>query len=155
MSGFGNIKADLMIIDFSVSSADDTNNSYYTARSGTVLRKMIENVLNLSIDDVYFTHAVKCKPLNSNKPSISEFNSCRSYLFSQIEFIKPKVIVTLGDEAYYKVSGEKENFEDVRGHVIDLKKYKLIPIYHPQYLIRNPQMKVVTMSDLKTIKSCL
>ena len=155
MSGYGNPNAELMIIDFTVSPTDDMQNSYYSGRSGETLKKMIENVLKLSIDDVYFTHAVKCKTLNSNVPSPSEFNSCKSYLFSQIDFIKPKVIVTLGDDAYYKVTDESDNFEDVRGHVIDFKKYKLIPIYHPGYLLRNPELKKITMNDLKTIKSCL
>ena len=155
MSGYGNNNADLMIIDFTVSSSEDSQNTYYSGRSGETLKKMIENVLNLSIDDVYFTHAIKCKTLNSNTPSVSEFNSCKSYLFSQIEFIKPKVVVTLGENAYYKVTDENESFEDVRGHVIDFKKYKLIPIYHPGYLLRNPELKKVTLNDLKTIKSCL
>lgn len=155
MNGFGNTNADLMIIDFSVSSNDDTKNSYYSGRSGEVLTKMIENVLELSVNSVYFTHAVKCKPLNSNIPSSSEWNSCKPYLFAQIEFVKPKVIVTLGQEAYTKVTSEEDNFESVRGHVIDFKKYKLIPIYHPQFLLRNPELKKTTLNDLKTIKSCL
>ncbi len=155
MSGYGNENAQLMIIDFSVSQTEDSQNAYYSGRSGESLRKMIENVLDLKVDDVYFTHAIKCKALNANIPSPSEFNSCKSYLFSQIEFVKPKVIVTLGDNAYYKVTNEKENFEDVRGHVIDFKKYKLIPIYHPGFLLRNPELKKITLNDLKTIKSCL
>ena len=155
MSGYGKRDAKLMIIDFSVSPNEDTQNTYYSGRSGESLRKMIENVLNLEVDDVYFTHAVKCKPLNSNIPSPSEFNSCKSYLFSQIEFVQPEVIVTLGENAYYKVTDESDNFEDVRGHVIDFKKYKLIPIYHPGFLLRNPELKKITLNDLKTIKSCL
>ena len=155
MSGYGNPDASLMIIDFTVSPSEDTQNSYYSGRSGESLKKMIENVLNLRVDDVYFTHAIKCKTLNSNIPSPSEFNSCKSYLFSQIEFIQPKVIVTLGADAYYKVTDESNNFEDVRGHVIDFKKYKLIPIYHPGFLLRNPELKKITLNDLKTIKSCL
>ena len=155
MSGYGNSNAELMIIDFTVSPAEDSQNLYYSGRSGESLKKMIENVLGLSVDDVYFTHAIKCKTLNSNTPSTSEFNSCKSYLFSQIEFIKPKIIVTLGESAYYKVTDENNNFEDVRGHVIDFKKYKLIPIYHPGFLLRNPELKKITLNDLKTIKSCL
>ncbi len=155
MTGFGNPNANLMIIDFSVSLNEDTNNTYYTGRSGESLQKMIENVLGLSTEDVYFTHAIKCKPLNSNKPSISEWDSCKSHLFSQIEFVKPKVIVTIGEEAYYKLTDENSNFETVRGHVIDFKTYKLIPIYHPQFLLRNPDLKKITLNDLKTIKSCL
>ena len=155
MSGYGKGDAKLMIIDFSVSPNEDTQNTYYSGRSGESLRKMIENVLNLEVDDVYFTHAVKCKPLNSNIPSPSEFNSCKSYLFAQIEFVQPEVIVTLGENVYYKVTDESDNFEDVRGHVIDFKKYKLIPIYHPGFLLRNPELKKITLNDLKTIKSCL
>ncbi len=155
MSGYGNPNASLMVIDFSVSASENSQNSYYVGRSGETLKKMIENVLHLDINDVYFTHAVKCKTLNSNIPSASEFNSCRSYLFSQIEFIQPKVIVTLGSDAYYKVSNESDNFENVRGHVIDFKQSKLIPIYHPEFLLRNPELKKTTLNDLNTIKRCL
>lgn len=155
MSGYGNPHADLMIIDFSVSMSEDSSNSYYCGRSGEILKNMIENVLELKIEDVYFTHAVKCKPLNSNHPSSSEWESCKDYLFSQIDFVKPKVIVTLGDEAYSYFTNDNEDFETVRGHVIDFKQYKLIPIYHPQYLLRNPEKKRVALNDLKTIKSCL
>ena len=114
MTGYGNPSANLMIIDSSVSLNEDTNNTYYSGRSGESLQKMIENVLGLSIEDVYCTHAIKCKPLNSNKPSKSEWDSCKSYLFSQIEFVKPKVIVTIGEEAYYKLTDENRNFQTVR-----------------------------------------
>jgi DNA polymerase len=155
MSGYGNPDAQLMIVDFSVSMNEDNSNSYYAGRSGESLTNMIEKVIGLKIEDVYFTHAVKCKPLNSNIPSASEWDSCKSYLFSQIEFVKPKVIVTLGEDAYFKLTNEDEDFQSVRGHVIDFKKYKLIPIYHPQFLLRNPELKKIALNDLKTIKSCL
>lgn len=155
MSGYGNPNADLMIIDYDVSQSQDSTNTYYSGRSGDTLKNMIVNVLKLSVDDIYLTHAIKCKPLMSNKPSPSEWNSCKSYLFAQIEFIKPKVIVTLGNEAYNKLTEDDDNFENVRGHVINFKNYKLIPIYHPHYLLRNPELKKITLNDLKTIKSCL
>jgi len=155
MSGYGNPHANLMIIDFSVSANEDETNSYYAGRSGETLKNMVQNVLKLSVDDVYFTHAIKCKPLNSNMPSDSEWESCQSHLFSQMELVKPKVVVTLGEYSYAKVTGENENFQSVRGHVIDFKKYKLIPIDHPQFLLRNPELKKIALNDLKTIKSCL
>ncbi len=154
MSGYGNENAELFIIDYSVSQAQDNSNTYYAGRSGESLRNMIEKVIHVSIEDVFITHAIKCKPLQSNKPSPSEYNSCKNYLFSQLEFINPKVIITLGEDAYTHITGDT-NFENVRGHVIDYKEYKLIPIYHPQYLLRNPHLKKITLNDLKTIKSCL
>lgn len=155
MSGYGNADAELMIVDSIVSSSEDDSASYYAGRAGASLRKMVENVLELSIDDVFLTHAVKCKPLGSNKPSESELNSCKPYLYKQIEVIKPKVIVTLGEEAYNIFSQTKEEFNSVRGHIIDLKDYKLVPIYHPQFLLRNPSLKKDTLNDLKIIKSLL
>ncbi|MCW8895031.1 uracil-DNA glycosylase [Sulfurimonas sp.] len=155
MSGFGNENADIMIIDYSVSLNEDSTNSYYSGRSGEILTNMINNVLGLKIEDVYFTHAIKCKPLNSNTPSSSEWDSCKDYLFSQIDFVKPKVVVTLGKDAYAKVTSENENFQSVRGHVIDFKEYKLVPIFHPNHLLRNPDDKKIALNDLKTIKSCL
>ena len=155
LSGYGNINADIMVIDYTVSQIQDSSNSYYNGRSGEILKNMIENVLKISVEDVYYTHAVKCKPLNSNLPSPSEWNSCKGNLFSQIDFVKPKIIVTLGDEAYKKVTNDEENFENIRGHVINFNKYKLVPIYHPSHLLRNPELKKVTLNDLKTIKSCI
>lgn len=155
MSGFGNKNAELMIIDYVVSSSQDSTNSYYSGRAGETLKNIIEKVLHINLNDVFFTHCVKCKPLNSNNPSPSECNSCKSHLTSQIEFVKPKVIVALGDEAYSYVTGNDDNFETVRGHVIDFKESKLVPIYHPQHLLKNPELKKTTLNDLNTIKSFL
>jgi len=65
----------------------------------------------------------------------------------------------LGKDVYHKITKEdnddNDDFEKVRGHVIDFKNYKLIPIYHPNFLLRNPELKKITLNDLKTIKSCL
>lgn len=155
MPGYGNKDANLMIIDSVVSNSEDESSSYYTGRAGSSLRKMVENVLELSIEDVYYTHALKCKPLGSNNPSESEYNSCKPYLLKQIELIKPKVIMILGEDAYNLFSQTKEEFHQVRGHIIDFKKYMLVPIYHPQFLLRNPSLKIETFNDLKIIKSLL
>ena len=155
MPGYGNQNANLMIIDFVVSNSEDESSSYYAGRAGNSLRKMVENVLELSIEDVYYTHAIKCKPLGSNKPSESEYNSCKPYLFKQIELIKPKVIMILGEDAYNLFSQTKDEFHQVRGHIIDLKEYMVVPIYHPQFLLRNPSLKIETFNDLKIIKSLL
>ena len=155
MVGNGDINASLMIIDFSVSQTQDTTNNYYSGRSGETLKNMIEKVLLLNVDDVFMTHCVKCKPLNSNSPSPSEYNSCKNYLHAQIDFIKPKVIIALGEEAYSHLTGNEGNFNNVRGHVIDYQDSKLIPIYHQSYILRNPESKKITLNDLNTIKSLL
>lgn len=155
MSGYGNENADIMIIDYSVSQIQDSSNEYYIGRSGEILKNMIQNVLMLSVDDVYYTHAIKCKTLNSNEPSHSEFKSCKGYLFSQIDFIQPKIIIALGAQTYNKLTSDEENFEKIRGHIINFRGSKLIPIYHPGYLLKNPNLKKATLNDLKNIKSHL
>jgi len=155
MGGMGNPVADLMIIDAYVSVNEDASNDYYAGRSGESLVRMIENVLGLKKEDVYITHAVKCKPLGTNTPSSSEFSSCKPYLYRQIESIRPKVIMALGPEAYRLLSGDDTVFEQVRGQKINFGDHTVVPIYHPQFLLRNPSLKSETLSDLKTIKSCL
>jgi len=155
MSGFGNPNAEIMIIDYSVSQTQDSSNSYYSGRSGEVLTNMIENVLGFKTEELYITHCIKCKTLGAKRPSISEYNSCSAYLFAQIEFIQPKIIVTLGDDAYSHLTHDTGNFENVRGHLIDFKNYKLIPIYHPAHLLKNPELKKSTLADLYTIKSLI
>jgi len=155
MVGFGNPQADVMIIDFYVSEMQNMNNDYFVGRSGEILKNMVENVLKLPISEIYYTHEVKCKPLNSNMPSASEFNSCKNYLFAQIKLVQPKVIVTLGEESYKNLVTNGEDFQKVRGHDIDFLATKLVPIYHPLHLLRNPELKKVTLKDLNKIKSFL
>jgi DNA polymerase len=63
--------------------------------------------------------------------------------------------MVLGEDAYNLFSQTKEEFNQVRGHIIDLKEYIVVPIYHPQFLLRNPSFKIETFNDLKIIKSLL
>jgi len=155
MAGYGDIHSNIMVVDFNVSESQDRENNYYSGRSGEMLKEMLEKTLMLNIENIYYTHSIKCKPLNSNIPSSSEWNSCRSYLFTQIEFIKPKIILTLGEDVYRNITSDTENFEKIRGHIIDFKEYKLIPIYHPKHILRNPELQQITLNDLKKIKSYL
>ncbi len=155
MSGFGSVGASVMFIDYVVSEMEDASNSYFTGRSGEMLKKMITNVLELPLEKIYYTHAIKCKPLHLKKELQSEWMTCREYLFSQISFVRPKVIVTLGEESFQTLLGDREPFAQIRGHIIEFKNTKLIPIYHPNFILRNPNMKKIVFNDLKTIKSCL
>jgi DNA polymerase len=155
MQGYGNTNADIMIIDFNVSQIQDSTNNYFSGRSGEILQKMVENVLQIPIEQTYYTHMIKCKTLHNNTSSKSEYDSCKNYLYQQIDFIQPKVIILLGEQSYNSFMGEENPFENVRGHIINFKNHKLVPIYHPQYLLRNPELKKIALNDLKVIKSCL
>jgi DNA polymerase len=155
MSGQGNPKADVMFVDAYVSMAEDESGEYFVGRSGTSLKKMIENVLEMSYEETYITHAVKCKPLGTKTPSTSEWNSCKSYLFKQIELVSPRIIVPLGPDAYQMLCNDESPFEQVRGQKIDFGASSIIPIFHPAYLLRNPSQRQTTFNDLQFIKSLL
>lgn len=155
MPGYGNINADIMLVDYEVTQIQDQNFDYYAGRSGELLIKMLENVLHLTIQDVYITHIIKCKPNNLRSSQEIWENSCNPYILKQLELIKPKIIVTLGENAYNCITNyhNKNNFSDIRGHIMDFLQYKLIPVYHPAFLLRNPSLKKVMLNDLYAIKS--
>lgn len=155
MSGYGNAKASLMVVDAFVSAAEDESNSYYTGRSGVMLRDMIEKVLHLSIEDVFLTHAVKCKPFGFQVPSQSECQSCSPYLMRQIELISPKIIVTLGEDAYRILSHDSGDFSQICGQLIPYGNAKMIALHHPTFLFRNPSFKKEAMLHLQIIKEAL
>jgi DNA polymerase len=155
MSGFGSIHPKILFLDAFVSSVEDESNTYYVGRSGSMLRDMIEKVLNLSLDNVYTTHAVKCKPFGFQLPSSSECSSCSPYLHKQLEILSPKVIVTLGEDAYRLLTQDESDYDRVRGHIIPFENSSIIPIHHPTFLVRNPSFKKEAMRDLQTIKEAL
>jgi uracil-DNA glycosylase len=128
MRGYGNPRAPLVFIDAFVSAAEDESGEYYVGRSGMMLRDMIEKVLAMRVEEVYLTHALKCKPFGFQTPSSSEYRSCAPYLAKQLELIKPRIIVTLGAEAYHSLTGDNGDFERVRGEIIPFGEAQIIPI---------------------------
>lgn len=155
LSGFGNHHAKIMFIDGSPSMLEDESGDSFAGRSGSSLQKMIENVLGLSINDIYLTHALKCRPSHQHTILDSELSSCKPYLLKQIELVNPKVIVTLGEKAYTSLIKDAHDFENIRGQKIPYENALVVPIYHPSHLLRNPSLKKCTMDDLIIIKGLL
>ena len=156
MSGYGTADARIMFIDAYVSLAEDESGAYFSGRSGASLAAMITNVLAMDLKTVYLTHAVKCKTVGTHKPSASECSSCKPYWRKEIELVRPEILVTLGPDAYRLVTEDESPFEQVRGQRIAYEKgTTLVPIYHPQFLLRNPSLKKETFVDLQNIKALL
>ena len=153
--GEGNENADIMFVGEAPGMSEDTSGKPFAGKSGDMLTKMIENVLLISRQDVYITNIVKCRPANNAVPSPSEAHSCHPYLLKQIELIKPKIIIALGETAYHYLSGDDSTIEDVRGNMQELHGYKLMPTYHPSFLLRNPSAKKDVLEDLKIVKGMM
>jgi len=153
--GEGSPQADIMLIGDIPSSSDDSSGRIFTGRSGELLTKMIENVLELSRNDVYITNILKCRSLNPQTVSPSHAHTCQPYLLKEIELIKPKIIVTLGEIAYHYLTGDDTDISQIRGNTHTKEDYSIIPTFHPNYLLRNPSAKKEVFQDLLKVKSLI
>lgn len=148
--GFGNSKSKIVFVQDEPTSSEDELNSFFVGNSGDTLSKMIENVLNIKKDEIYITSLVKCKSLNGAVNS--NFDSCNDYLLKQIEIIKPKLIVALGDKTYSYLM-KNSSFLQNRGKFLKFNDTNFIAIYSPSFLLRNPSLKKETYFDMLNIKN--
>ena len=153
--GEGNPQADIMFVGDVPLEIEDNAGAIFLGRGGEMLTAMIEKVLNLSREEVYITNLLKCHPLLSKEVHESEFHTCKAYLFKEIELVKPKVIVTLGEKAYHYLTNDFTALKDVRGTIIQKEGYSVIPTYHPNFLLKNPSFKKDVFGDLKRTKELL
>ena len=153
--GEGDPQADLLFIGEAPGATEDSSGKPFVGRSGELLTKMIENVLQISRSDVYITNIVKCRPPNNQVPTPTQAHTCQPYLLKQIELIKPKLIVTLGATAYHYLTGDETGITKIRGTLHKQDGYTIIPTYHPSYLLRNPSAKKEVFEDLLKVKDLM
>jgi len=153
--GEGNKRADLMFVGEGPGATEDNTGRPFVGRAGELLTKMIENVLLIKRSDVYIANIVKCRPPNNRVPTLKEALTCKPYLLKQIEIIKPKLIVTLGSTAYRYLTNDNTPISKARGHFFDMQDYKILPTFHPSYLLRNPSAKKEAYIDMLKVKEFL
>ena len=153
--GEGDINANLMFVGEGPGANEDLQGRVFVGRAGELLTKMIENVLYIKRSSVYIANIVKCRPPNNRTPTPKEALTCREYLFKQIEIVQPKLIVALGSTAYHYLTNDKTPISKVRGSIIEYKNSKIIPTFHPSYLLRNPSAKKEAFADMLKVKEFL
>jgi len=153
--GEGSPNADIMFIGEGPGEMEDKSGRPFVGRAGKLLTKMIENVLKLPRNEVYIANIVKCRPPNNRVPSIEEAEACKPYLLKQIEIINPKILVCLGKTAFMYLLNDNTPISRVRGQIFEFKGKKVIPTYHPSFLLRNPSAKKEAYQDLLLIKSLI
>ncbi len=154
--GEGNKNANLMFIGEGPGANEDESGKPFVGRAGMLLTKIIENVLNLKREDVYIANIVKCRPPNNRVPTLEEVTVCKPYLQEQIAMIRPKIIVALGSTSYHHLSDDYNiSISKIRGEILEYGNAKLIPTYHPSYLLRNPSAKKDVFADMLKVKKLL
>jgi DNA polymerase len=153
--GEGNLKAKLMFIGEAPSQSEDELGRVFVGRAGELLTKIIENVFYLKRSDVYIANILKCRPPNNRIPTQHEAQTCKGYLLKQIELINPKMIITLGETSYKHLTNDQTPISKIRGHLTKFNNTKLMPTFHPSYLLRNPSAKKMVFEDMLVVKEQL
>jgi len=152
--GVGNPNADLMFVGEAPGGDEDIQGIPFVGRAGQLLTKIIE-AIGLRRDDVYIANVIKCRPPQNRNPEPDEVDQCEPFLFRQIEIIKPKVIVALGKFGAQTLLRTLDPISRLRGRVYEYRGAKLIPTFHPAYLLRNPASKREVWEDMKLVKRLL
>ena len=148
--GTGNENADLVFVGEAPGRDEDEKGEPFVGRAGQLLTKVIE-AMGLTRDEVYIANVIKCRPPNNRNPKRIEIESCEPYLIRQVELIKPKVICALGTFAAQMLLRTEAKISSLRGKFHEYCGTKVMPTYHPAYLLRNPDGKREVWEDMQKI----
>jgi DNA polymerase len=152
--GVGSPDADLLFVGEAPGADEDVQGIPFVGRAGQLLTKIIE-AIGLTRDDVYIANIIKCRPPQNRNPEPDEVATCEPFLFRQIDIIKPKIIVALGKYAAQTLLRTETPISRLRGQQFDYRGARLIPTFHPAYLLRNPSSKREVWEDMKLVKRLL
>src|SRR5205085_1769994 len=144
--GVGNPNADLMFIGEAPGRDEDLKGEPFVGRAGQLLTDIIK-AMRLTRDDVYIANVIKCRPPENRNPEPDELDACRPYIRRQVELIQPKVIVALGKFALQSLTGKTYGIMAIRGHWLEYEGVKVMPTFHPAYLLRTPAAKKDVWTD--------
>ena len=140
--GQGNPKARLMFVGEAPGADEDQKGLAFVGRAGKLLTEIII-AMGLTRDEVFIGNTLKCRPPGNRDPKPDEIDNCWPYLKRQLEIIQPEIIVALGAHAARTLLDSKLAIGKLRGQFHEyrfseeLPPAKLMPTYHPAYLLRN------------------
>ena len=152
--GMGNPQARLMFIGEAPGFDEDKQGLPFVGAAGQLLTKIIE-AMKLKREEVYIANCLKCRPPNNRNPFPEEIASCQPILLKQIEIIQPQIICALGKFAAQTLLATEEPISRLRGRFHDFHGIKLMPTFHPAYLLRNPEDKKFVWQDMQQIMQVL
>jgi DNA polymerase len=149
--GAGNPHAALVFVGEGPGREEDLQGKPFVGRAGELLTRIIE-AIELTREEVYIANIVKCRPPNNRDPKPDEIKTCLPFLLKQLEVIKPRIICCLGTFAARTLLGTEERISTLRGRFHVYHGAKLMPTYHPAFLLRNPHFKRDVWEDMKMIR---
>jgi DNA polymerase len=152
--GQGNPKAKLMFVGEAPGRDEDEQGLAFVGRAGQLLTKIIE-AMGYGRDDVYICNVLRCRPPNNRNPEPDEVASCMPFLDETIRLVAPRAIVTLGTFAAQAVIGTDEPIGRLRGRWRTAKGTRVMPTFHPAFLLRSPERKKDVWEDMKLVRDFL
>ena len=148
--GVGAEDTPLMFIGEAPGEQEDLRGEPFVGRAGELLDKMIE-AMGWTRSSVYIANILKSRPPGNRNPPPDEVAACTPFLEAQIRAIAPRIIVTLGRPAANHILGNDAPISALRGKFHDRGGIQVMPTFHPAYLLREPDKKKETWSDLKLV----
>lgn len=162
--GVGHPRPALAFVGEGPGADEDAQGIPFVGRAGQLLTRMIA-AMSLTREQVYICNVVKCRPPGNRTPADDEMETCAPLLFRQLAILRPKVIITLGRPATQTLLATKVAISKLRGEFHDfpppalahvgLPPAKLMPTFHPAYLLRNPAAKGDAWADLQQVMRLL
>jgi DNA polymerase len=150
----GNRKARLMFVGEAPGADEDAQARPFVGRAGQLLTKIIE-AIGLKREEVLIGNVNRCRPPGNRAPMPDEAATCKPFLEREIAVAQPEVIVVLGNTAMKNLLDTREGITRARGRFHDYKGIKVMPTFHPAYLLRDPSKKRETWEDLKKVRDYL
>lgn len=148
--GVGSETANLMFIGEAPGFHEDQQGEPFVGQAGQLLTKMIV-AMGLTRDEVYICNIIKCRPPNNRNPLDDELNACEPFLRKQIDCIKPRLMIALGNYAAKALLRTDLGITKLRGEFYSYQGIPLMPTFHPAYLLRNPAGKRLAWNDLQKV----
>ena len=149
--GVGAPDADVMFVGEGPGRDEDLQGEPFVGRAGQLLTDIITKGMKLRREDVYIANVVKCRPPQNRDPEPDEVASCEPFLIRQIELVKPRAIIALGKFAAQTLLRSTAPISRLRGQWHDYHGIRLMPTFHPAYLLRNPGDKRLVWEDIKSV----
>ncbi len=148
--GVGDPEAPLMFVGEGPGEQEDLRGEPFVGRAGELLDKMIE-AMGWTRQSVYINNIVMCRPPGNRNPQPDEVAACKPFLEARIGAVAPRIIVALGRPAANTLLGVDAPISALRGKFHDRNGVKVMPTFHPAYLLREPDKKREAWADLKLV----